>query len=111
VSLVRIFSYSFATPLIEDEIDHETVDSSIVTSSGLSKSSCIDYDFMVIPTDSFSSESPEFLAMIQQVVSSAFFFTGCLEFISESNLSLAGFDVCHPRHLIYLFFPIVRSYA
>ena len=30
----HISRYSFATPLIEDEIDHETVDSSDITSSG-----------------------------------------------------------------------------
>ena len=39
--------------------------------------------------------------MIQQMVSSASF-TGRLEFISESSLSLVEFDVCHPRHLISL---------
>ena len=42
--------------------------------------------------------------MIQLVVSSAFYFTGCLEFISGSNVPLAGFDVCHPRDHIYLLF-------
>ena len=62
----QIVRYSFATPLIEDEIDHEIVNFSVVTSSGPGpfESSCADYDFMVIPTDSFSSESSEFLAMI-----------------------------------------------
>ena len=48
---------------------------------------------MIIPTESSSSDSSEFLAMIQQVVSSASAFTSCLEFITESSLSLAGFDV------------------
>jgi len=38
------------------------------------------------------------------VVSSASAFTGCLEFILEFSLSLEGFNVCHPRHLIYLIF-------
>jgi len=38
------------------------------------------------------------------MVFSASSFTGCLEFISEYSLSLAGFDVCYPRHPIYLFF-------
>ena len=55
--------------------------------------------------------SSESLAMIQHVVSSATFFIGCLEFILESSLPLAGFDVCHPGHLIYLFVSIVRSYT
>jgi len=44
----------------------------------------------------------EFLGMIQQVVSSTSSFTGNLEFISESNLPLVGFDVCHPKHLLYI---------
>jgi len=60
---------------------------------------------MVVPTELSSSKSSEFLAMIQQVISNASSFTGCLEFIPESSLSLAGFDVCHLRHLIYLIFP------
>ena len=39
------------------------------------------------------------------MISSAFSFTGCLEFVSESNISpLARLDVCPPRHYIYLFF-------
>jgi len=42
--------------------------------------------------------------MIQQVVSSASSFTGCWEFLRESSLPLAGFDLCHPRHSIYLIF-------
>jgi len=106
----QISSYTFATPLIGDEIDHETLDSSVVTSSGTSESSRVDYDFMIIPTVSFSSESSEFLIMIQHVVSSASCFIDCLEFTPKSCLSLAGFDVCHPRHLISLFL-IVRSYG
>jgi len=47
--------------LIEDEIAHETVDSNIVTSSGPSESPRGDYDFMIIPTESSSSESSEFI--------------------------------------------------
>ena len=71
---------------------------------------CAEYSFMVVPTESYSSESPEFLAIIQQMVSSASFFTGRLEFISESNLSLVEFYVCHPRQP-KSHSPIVRSYA
>ena len=40
--------------------------------------SCADYDFMVVPIESSSSESSEFLAMIQQVISNASSFIGCL---------------------------------
>jgi len=59
--------------LIKDEIDHEKVDSSVVTSSGPSESSRADYGFIVIHTDSSSSESSKFPAMIQQVITSVFF--------------------------------------
>ena len=34
----QISRYSFATSLIEDDIEHETVDSSVITSSGPSES-------------------------------------------------------------------------
>ena len=46
----KIFRYSFVTPLIEDEMNHKTVDSSVVTSSKSSKSPRDDYVFTVIPT-------------------------------------------------------------
>jgi len=51
--------------LIENDIEHKTVDSSVVTSSGPAESPNADYDFMIVQTDSPSSESPEFFAMIQ----------------------------------------------
>ena len=107
----QVSRYSFATHLIENESDHETVDSSIVTFSGPYESPRVDYDFMVVPTESSSSESSEFLVMIQHVVSNAFSFTSYLEFLPGSNLLLARFNVCHPRHPICLFFSIVRSYV
>ena len=74
--------YSFATPLIEDEIDHETIDSSVITLIRPSESPRVDYDFMVVHTKSSSSESSKFLAMIQQVISNASF-TGYLMLIPE----------------------------
>jgi len=43
--------------------------------------SCAEYSFMVVPIDSSSSESSEFLVMIQQMVSSASSFNDILEFI------------------------------
>ena len=49
------------------------------------KFSCVEYNFMVIPIESYSSESSEFFAMIQHVISSDSFFTGRFEFIHESN--------------------------
>ena len=107
----QVFRYSFVTLLIENEIDHETVDFSVVISSVSSESPRADYDLMIVPTASFSSESSGFLTMIQHVVSSSFSFTGCLEFIPEFSLPLAEFNVCHPRHPHISHFLIIRSYA
>jgi len=59
---------------------------------------------MVIPIDLSFSESLEFLAKIQQMISSASSFSSCLELVSESNVSLS-LDVCPSRHLIYLIPP------
>ena len=81
----KISRYSFDTLLIDDEIDHETVVLSVVTSSESYESSRTDYGFMVVSTESFSSESSELLAIIQKVISSTSF-TSCLELIPESNL-------------------------
>ena len=76
------------------------------TPSGPSESLCIDYGFIVVPIDLSFSESPEFLAMIQQLVSSASSFSCSLEFESESNIPpSAGLGVCPPRHSRYIFFP------
>jgi len=49
IEFSQISRYSFVTLLIEDEIDHETVNSSVVTSSGPSESSRVDSGFMVVP--------------------------------------------------------------
>ena len=68
----QISRYSFVKPLIEDDIEHETIDSSIFTSNGPFESPRADYDFMVVTIDSFSSELFEFLVMIQQIIFSAF---------------------------------------
>ena len=60
--------------MIENEIDHEIANSSVVISSGLSESPYADYDFMIVPTESSSSESSELFVMIQQVIFSTFFY-------------------------------------
>ena len=100
----QISRYSFATPLIND-FEHETVDSNVVTFSGPSESSRAEYNFMVVPIDSSSSESPKFHAMIQQMISNASSFSTCLEFMSESNLPpSAGLDVCPSRYFRYIIF-------
>jgi len=50
--------------------------------------------------------------MIQQMISGIFSFTSCLEFVLKSSISLLeGLDVCHPRHIPYIFFSIVKSYV
>jgi len=48
----QISRYSFVTPLIEDDIEHKTDDSSVVTSSVPSESPHAEYSFMVVPIDS-----------------------------------------------------------
>jgi len=69
------------------DFEHETeVDSTVITTSLLSP-----------------SLSLEFVTMIHQVPSGASSFSSCLEFVPESSLLLVGFDVCPPKHLIYLF--------
>ena len=79
-------------------------DASVVISSGPSESPHANYSFMVVPFESSSSALPEFFAMIQQLVFSAFL-SSCLEFVSESNMPpSAGIDVCPPRHPRYIIF-------
>jgi len=70
----QISRYSFATSLIENDIEHETINSSAITFSGLSVSPRSEYSFMVIPIDSSSSGSPEFFTIIQQMISNAYSF-------------------------------------
>jgi len=60
---------------------------------------------MVVRAELTPNESFEFLAMIKQMIFSVSSFTGCLEFVPKSNIPLLDeLDVCHLRHLIYLFF-------
>jgi len=115
-SIVEDTLVDFGIPIIDevhvssdstsDDVD-EIVESNIPTlPSKLFEFPYIDYGFMIIPTELFSSESPEFLAMIQQMIYGIFSFTSCLEFVLKSSISpLEELDVCHPRCLIYLLFP------
>jgi len=68
------------------------------------ESPCAEYSFMVVPIDSSFSESPEFLTKIQHMIYSASSFSGCLEFVSESNVPPL-LDMCPPRHPTYLILP------
>ena len=61
------------TPLIEDDIEHEIINSNVVTSSGPFESSHAEYNFMIVSIDQSSSELPEFFTMIQQMVYNIFF--------------------------------------
>ena len=51
---------------------------------------CAYYGFMVVPTELSSSESSEFLVMIQQIIFGVFSFNDCLEFVSKSNILPLG---------------------
>ena len=108
-SIIKDKTVDFSTPIF-DEI-HVASDSTgddvneIPAVSGKSfEFPCVEYNFMIVPIESYSSEPPEFLAMIQQMISSASFFTNRLEFISESNLLLAEFEACHTLGIHYLSF-------
>jgi len=62
------------------------------------------YVFMIISAELSTTESSKLFVMIQQMISGVSSFTGCLEFLPKFNIPLLeGLDVCHPRHLIYLF--------
>jgi len=64
-----------------DDDVNTIVESNILAMSRKSfEFSCAEYSLMVVLIESYSSEPPEFLAMIQQMVSSASFFIGRLEF-------------------------------
>jgi len=85
-----------------DDVDNKVEPNTPTMPSKLFKFSCDKYSFMIAPIDSSCSESPEFLVMIQQMLSNASFF-GCLEFVSESNVPPSvGLDVCPSRRSIYL---------
>jgi len=63
---------------------------------------------MIVPTESYSTESSEFFAMIKQMISSASF-SDYLKFICESNIPpSAGLDVWPPRHHRYIIFSSLR---
>jgi len=97
LSITKDISVSSDTPIFDethvssdstsDDVN-EIIDFNILAVS--SKSIEIphpEYAFMVVPTESYFSESPKFLAKIQQMVSSISSFFGCLEFVSKSNVS------------------------
>ena len=90
---------------MDEIVEHNTINTPTVPCQPF-ESPCAEYSFMVVPIDSSLSELLEFLAKIQQMVSSVSSFFNCLEFMSESNVPpSAGIDVCHLRHVISLILP------
>ena len=88
---------------ISDDMNKIVEPKTPTLSSKSFKFSCVEYSFMIVQIDSASSESLEFLVMIQQMASSASSFSDCLEFVSEFNIFLsARLNVCPPRHPRYI---------
>ena len=119
VSIIEDISVDFDTPIIaETHMSSDSASNNVnvkvepnttTVPSKPVESPRAEYTFMIIPTDSSFRESSEFLAKIQQMVSSASSSFSCLEFVSESNVpSSAGLDVCPPRHVISLILPSLR---
>jgi len=91
---------------VSNDVNAKVEPNTTIVPSKPVKSLRAEYSFMIVPTDSSFKESPEFLAKIQQMVSSASSSFDCLEFVSEFNVpSSAGLDVCPPRHAISLILP------
>jgi len=91
--------------MIEDGIEHKTVDTSVVTSSKPSEFSCADYEYAVAPYFFSSSESVKFVTMAHQVSYSVSSFSECLKLFSDFRhisagpndvIRLAVSDVCPP---------------
>ena len=59
---------------ISDAVDEIVEHNTPAMSNKLFEFPCAEYSFIVIPIDSSSFESPEYVAIIQQMVSSASFF-------------------------------------
>jgi len=67
---VQVAGHSFVIPMIEDGIEHETVDTSIITSSKPSEFSRADCGYVITPNFSSCSESVKLFTMIHQVAHS-----------------------------------------
>jgi len=98
--------------MIEDRIEHETVDASAVTSSKPSEFSHADYCYVVALTFFSSSESLKFFIIVHQVTPNISSFSECLElfpnfdhiFVGPSDVILLAISDLHsPKKLIYLF--------
>jgi len=110
--LVHVARYSLSLPMIKDEIEHETVDNSIITSSKPYEFSCANCTYVVAPYFFPSSTIVKFFTMVHQVTLSVSSFSECLELFSDFShicvgpndvIPLAVFDVRPSRKLIYHF--------
>ena len=61
---VQVARYSLAIRMIEDKIEHETVDSRIITFNKPSEFSCTDCDYVVASNFSSYIESVKFFIMV-----------------------------------------------
>ena len=114
VSIIEDISVGSDTPIIDeiywssdsasDDVDEIIEPNTLTVPSKPFESPCAEYSFMVVLIDSSFSESPEFLTKIQHMVYSASSFSGCLEFVCESNV-LPSLDMCPPSHPTYLIPP------
>ena len=80
--LVHVVGYSLVISMIKDEIEHETVDNSIVASSKPSEFSHTDCGYVVAHNFFSSSESVKLFTMIHQITPSVSSFSTCLELFS-----------------------------
>jgi len=95
-SIVEDITINSDTPIIDeirtssgsvtDDVNEIVEPNTITLPSKPFESLCVEYSFMVVSIDSSFRELPEFFVMIQQIVSSVSSFSGCLEFVFESNV-------------------------
>ena len=102
--------------MIENGIEHEMINTSVVTSSKLSEFSRADCGYIVTLNFS-SSELVKFFTIVYQVTPSVFSFSDCLELFSNFDYIFVGFsnvtllavsNVYSPRKPIYLFILSLR---
>ena len=71
---VHVARYSLIIPMIENGIEHETIDTSVITSNKSSEFSRADCGYMIALNFSIFSESAKLFTMVHQVTPSVSFF-------------------------------------
>ena len=90
---VHVATYSLAIPMIQENIENETVNASIVTSSKPSEFSRIHRGYVVAPNFFFSSDLVKFFIMVHQVTNVSSFIE-CLElFLNFGHIFVGPSDV------------------